>query len=156
MSTGPRLIIVCGLPGAGKTAHATELEAELNAVRFSPDEWLAALDIDLYDEPARERIERLQWELALDLFRLGQTAIIEWGTWSRSERDLLREGARAFGASVELHYLDEPVEVLWHRVSNRGAESPPIQRADLVAWAELFEAPTAEEMALYDDPTQNA
>ena len=39
--TGPRLIIVCGLPGSGKTTLAKALENRLRAVRFSPDDWMA-------------------------------------------------------------------------------------------------------------------
>jgi predicted kinase len=152
MSSGPRLIIVCGLQGTGKTTHAKRLVAELGAVRFSPDEWMDALGIDIYDEAARARIEALQWELAQDLLRLGQTAVIEWGTWSKAERDTLREAARKLGASVELHYLDEPIDVLWERESNRGAESPPIQWSDFLAWAGMFDAPSDEEMSLYDPP----
>jgi predicted kinase len=57
--TGPRLIIVCGLPGSGKTAHAKLLESRLGAIRFSPDEWMDALSLDLFDEGSREKIEAL-------------------------------------------------------------------------------------------------
>jgi hypothetical protein len=35
---GPGLIIVCGLPGWGKTTLAQGLEGRLHALRFSPDE----------------------------------------------------------------------------------------------------------------------
>ena len=94
---GPGLIIVCGLPGSGKTTHAKQLEGNLRAIRFCPDEWMDMLEINLYDGNARERIEALQWKLAQDLLRLRQTVIIEWGTWGRSERDALRVGARALG-----------------------------------------------------------
>jgi predicted kinase len=51
--TSPRLILLCGLPGSGKTTLAKELESRLHAVRFCPDEWLAALSLDLYDEARR-------------------------------------------------------------------------------------------------------
>jgi hypothetical protein len=44
---------VCGLPGSGKTAHAKLVESRLHAIRFSPDEWMRALSLDLYDEQRR-------------------------------------------------------------------------------------------------------
>jgi len=148
--TGPRLIIVCGLPGSGKTTHAKLLEARLGAIRFSPDEWLEALSLDLYDEGSREKIEALQWKLGQKLLALGLTVIIEWGTWGRSERDTLRLGARALGAAVELHYLSVPVDVLFERTQRRGMERPRIERDQLLRWVEMFQAPAPEEIALFD------
>lgn len=98
-ASGPRtrLIIVCGLPGAGKTTHAKMLEEKLSAVRFCPDEWMEALSLNLYDEERRTKIEALQWRMTQELLAQGLVVIIEWGTWGRSERDTLRQGARAVG-----------------------------------------------------------
>ena len=153
MITAPRLIIICGLPGSGKTTRAAQLEQKLRAVRFCPDEWMAALSLDLYDEEKRGKIEALQWKMARQLLALGQTVIIEWGTWRRSERDTLRLGARALGAAVELHYLSEPLDVLFDRIQKRDMENPPIERDALVRWAGIFQEPTLEEMALFDKPS---
>jgi predicted kinase len=152
-----RLIVVCGLPGSGKTtlARALEgrlLESKLRAIRFSPDDWLDALSINLYREDVREKVEALQWQFAQELLAVGVTVIIEWGTWARSERDTLRLGARALGAAVELHYVSAPVDVLFARLQHRGRENPPIEREALLRWAETFQAPTVEEMALFDEP----
>jgi predicted kinase len=150
---GARLIVVCGLPGSGKTTRAKALESKLRAVRFSPDDWVEALSLDLWDEERRARIEALQWKLGQELLALGLTVIIDWGTWGKSERDTLRLGARALGAAVELHYLSAPVDVLFERVRSRGAEKPPIERDALSRWSEIFQAPTPEEMELFDEPT---
>jgi predicted kinase len=148
----PRLILICGLPGSGKTALAKELESRLRAVRFSPDEWMDALSLNLYDEQRRERIEALQWKWGQELLALGLTVIIEWGTWARSERDTLRLRARALGAAVELHSLSAPADVLFERIQRRDRETPPIDRDTLSRWFAMFEAPTPEEMALFDEP----
>ena len=149
---GPRLIIVCGLPGSGKTTLAKELESKLHAVRFSADEWMDALSVNIYDEEKRGKIEALQWRFGQELLARGLTIIIEWGTWGRSERDTLRLGARALGAAVELHYLWAPVDVLFERIQRRGLENPPIEKAELARWFEMFQAPTPEEIALFDMP----
>jgi len=90
-----RLIIVCGLPGAGKTTLAKSLEQSLQAIRFSADEWMEALSLDLYNEESRGKIEALQWTLGKELLARGLIVIVEWGTWGRSERDQLRLEARA-------------------------------------------------------------
>lgn len=145
-----RLVVVAGLPGAGKTTHARALEAQLPAVRLCADDWLDALDRDLWDETAREQIEALQWELAQRLLTLGTSVIIEWGTWSRAERDRLREQGRRLGARVELHHLDAGDEQLLARVHDRGRERPPISRDQLAAWRDRFEVPTQDEARGWD------
>jgi predicted kinase len=147
-----RLIIVCGLPGAGKTTFAKSLESRLRGFRLSPDEWMDALSINLWDERCRAKIEALQWSLAQQLLKLGLKVIIEWGTWGRSERDAFRLGARAVGAAVELHYLEVPADVLFERIRRRGMEDPPIERHELQKWYDVFQAPTSEEMSLFDPP----
>jgi len=150
LQAGPRLIIVCGLPGSGKTIHAKQIEQDLRAVRLCPDEWMEAMQMGLWETENRVRIEALQWKFARDLLALGHNVVIEWGTWARSERDTLRMGARALGAAVELHFLDAPVEVLFDRIRRRNRESPQITLDDIVKWAAIFERPSVEEMALFD------
>lgn len=153
MNAGPRLIVVCGLPGSGKTTHAKMLEARLRAIRFSPDEWLDALSINRHREETRANIEALQWDFARRLLALGITVIVEWGTWARSERDTLRHGARSLGAAVELHYLSAPIDILFERLQRRGSEKPPVEQDALLRWSEMFQTPTSEEMALFDQHT---
>jgi len=147
-----RLIILCGLPGSGKTTLAVRLSVEFGAFRLDADEWLLALGFGLFDAAARERVERLQWDLARKLLARGQIVVIEWGAWSRAERDRLRLEARELGSAVELWVLEAPLDDLLLRTKVRNREDPPITRDDLEQWNDEFERPGAEELAMYDSP----
>ena len=125
----------------------------MGAIRFSADEWMDALRINVWDEGTRERVESLQWEFARKILEIGGTVVIEWGTWGRSERDLLRTQARQLGAAVELHYLDVPLEVLFDRIRKRDAETPAVTRQDLERWDKQFQRPSDEELRLFDPPS---
>jgi predicted kinase len=152
MAQGGRLVIICGLPGSGKTTLAVRLENDMSAIRLCADDWMNALSINLYADKFRSGIEAVQWQLAKRLLTLGQTVIIEWGAWSKSERSKLRTEARALGATVELHYLAVPLEELFDRIRRRGAEDPPITLDALQEWERLFEPPSLEEFSLFDAP----
>jgi predicted kinase len=147
-----RLFIICGLPCSGKTTLARELESRHSGFRLCPDEWIDHPGSNLWDEALRAKIESLQWMVGQRLLQLETNVIIEWGTWGRSERDALREGARWLGATVELHFLDAPVEELFRRAQQRAMEDPPITREQLKSWSDQFERPDHGELALYDHP----
>jgi predicted kinase len=151
-----RLILTCGLPGAGKTTLAAQLAAERHAVLLTKDEWLWALGATPWDEPTRERVEQQLWRLAQEILPLGLSVVLDFGLWARIERDEMRDAARGLGVGIELHYLDVATEELWRRIEARNLEPPwdshPIRRADLDRWVRLFQAPDAAELALFDHP----
>jgi predicted kinase len=108
------------------------------------------IGFSLWDSGLRTAIENLQWKLAQDLLILGHIVVLEWGTWGRSERDGVREGARALGAAVELDFLDAPVNVLFDRIRLRDNESPSITIKELLEWNSEFQRPGPDEMSLFD------
>lgn len=149
---GGRLIVVCGLPGSGKTTVARRLERERGAVRMNADEWMTTLGLSLWDSQMREHVEALQWAQTQRLLTLGVTVVIEWGSWGRAERDDMRDGARELGAAAELCYLEVPTEELWERIQRRAMESPPVTQRDLEEWVALFQTPDSAEQAMFDPP----
>ena len=143
--------MVCGVPGSGKSTTAREIaRTSSDVVVMSPDDWMAASGISLWDGQVRARVEAHQWELSRLLLARGRTVVIEWGTWARSERDGLLAGAREIGSTTELIWLDVPLDELWRRVSDRQREDPPITYDQVVESVSLFEPPDEDELARWD------
>ena len=149
-----RLILMCGLPGSGKTTAAKNLASSMPAVRLCPDDWLRGLGIDLFDESVRDRLECQLWSLAKELLKLGQNVILEFGFWSRSERDKKRLWAHDNDMTVELHFLDVPIPELLRRVQSRHSKDSDseahITRDHLEEWSRAFQTPDEDELRLFD------
>ncbi|HLJ08690.1 MAG TPA: ATP-binding protein, partial [Acidimicrobiia bacterium] len=90
----PRLILTCGLPGAGKTELARRLAAQRGALRLSQDEWLWALGTTPWDAETRERLDHQLWRVSQELLGLGTSVILDFGLWAKAERDEMRSVAR--------------------------------------------------------------
>jgi len=149
------LHLLCGLPGSGKTTRAKELEAAGGRVRLNADDWVCQLYPDDAEAAARDnrksRVEQVQWELAERLLGDGISVILDWGVWTRAERDHYRLRASELGAVVQTVFVDAPLETLHARISERNRKLPPgtfaISAAELDAWAAIFEPPSEEELA---------
>jgi predicted kinase len=151
-----RLLLTCGLPGAGKTALARQLAEERRALRLTQDEWLIALGSSPWDASTRDKVDHELSRLAQEVLRLGVSVVLDFGLWARAERDEMRSVARRLGVGVELHYLYASVDELWRRIEARNSEPPwnnyPIGRADFDEWLDIFQPPDAAELALFDPP----
>lgn len=156
------LHLMVGLPGSGKTTLARALEARYSALRLTVDAWHVRLfgndvhdhsdDADFAVHNARHQaIEALLWETAARVLVLGPDVILDFGFWTRRERDEFRERARELGAGFEIHFTEVSEEVLLKRIRERNTQLPPgtfhIPEIKLKEWIELFEPPSADELA---------
>ena len=135
-------------------------------MRLSPDEWIAAIlgpdpPEDALDA-ARDPTERLLWHLAERLLSLGVDVILDFGFWTRAEREAFRDRATALGARTYIHVLDPPLERLLVRLAARNAALPAgcfrIDEHRLRHWHTLYERPEADELVFRDlkDPDPHA
>ena len=153
------LILLCGLPGSGKTTLAKKLEQERNAIRLCPDEWIESI-LDSPDntkerDRLRDPIDNLQWDLAQAYLSKGLTVILENGFWAEEERTQYAFEARELGAKIELHYLHVPHDELLRRVNDRNkflTNKTFVMTLDEIesSWS-MFQAPTSDELSFYDE-----
>ena len=149
---------MCGLPCSGKTTLAKQIERERSALRLTPDEWIARLfGADVAGaalDAARDPVEAALWELAARVLALGVDVILDFGFWTRSEREDFRARAARFGARSEIHFTDAPEDVLLTRLAARNSRLPPgtfrIDEARFKLWLRLFEPPTEDERTQRD------
>jgi len=144
------LLLMVGLPGAGKTTRAKELAAAHRALRLTPDEWMIALFDGIQPEGKRDVLEGRLITIALQALRLGTSVVLDFGLWSRDERSALRWLARAAGASCQVVYLPVARDVQRARIAHRQATAPdqtfPMTEADLDRWRGQFQVPDAAEL----------
>jgi predicted kinase len=158
----PIIYLICGSTGAGKTTYAAQLTAKVGAVRFSIDEWMAALF--WMDSPtpidsswAMERVSRCYnhiWATALQVAKCGVPCVLDLGFGQQKERIRFANLAREAGFSVELHFLDVPASERWRRVEARNAEKAANYQLPFDVTREMFdfvesiwESPTDAEVA---------
>lgn len=150
------LILICGLPRAGKTTLAKKLEIERNANRLCPDEWILAILKDKNDILERDRLRNLMeqflWKEMQVLLSLGVNAILENGFWVREERNIYLDIGHKIGAKVELYFVDAPFEILWKRVEKRNSNLNEFQvtKKEMEDGYRVFQPPTDEKGRGYD------
>lgn len=117
--------LIHGYLGAGKTTFARRLEHELPAIRFSHDEWMTMLygndpPMDQFPE-FHKRVSKLIDAHWTRCAKLGLDVVLDFGFWSRRQRDETRATAAALGASARLYFLECPEDEAWRRVDKRNA-----------------------------------
>jgi len=121
----PAVHLIYGYLGAGKTTFARQLERNIPAIRFSHDEWM----VRLYgDDPPIEQFAVFYWriheqvqEIWLRCLELGLDVVLDFGFWTRQERDATRAKIIALGAEARLYRLTCPEDEAWRRIEKRNA-----------------------------------
>ena len=117
--------LIHGYLGAGKTTFARQLERDIPAIRFSHDEWM----VRLYgDDPPIEQFAVFYWriheqveEIWLRCLELGLDVVLDFGFWTRQERDATRAKIIELGAEARLYRLTCPEDEAWRRIEKRNA-----------------------------------
>lgn len=129
----PRIHLIEGPVGAGKSTFAAQLGRGHHAVCVSLDDWMATLFrpdrpaegvVDWYLE-RKERCLRQIWKLAEGIVRAGGDVVLELGLIDRQSRARFYDQVDIAGVDLRLYVLDAPREVRRARVRERNTQRGP-------------------------------
>jgi predicted kinase len=150
------VVLMCGLPGAGKTTYAMEL-VRRGYVRLSIDEavWQRlgqrdaglVLEAEAFDQ-LKEEVRRDQRQELVELMLVGRDVVVDYSFWSRAARDDYKALVESQGCRWELVHLKADPTTLKRRLEVRngeeGANSVTVDEKLFNRYLANFEEPSGE------------
>lgn len=152
----PKVLIMCGKICSGKSTYAEKLKLENKAVILSVDE----LTLALFENQAGEKldfyVEKLKeyfLKKSLDIVEAGADVILDWGFWTKKERDYAREFYDSRNISYQFYYMNVGIDEWKKRILKRNQEikreqleAYPIDKGLLSKVEKVFEEPDRKEL----------
>ena len=152
----PKVLIMCGKICSGKSTYAEKLKLENKAVILSVDE----LTLALFENQAGEKldfyVEKLKeyfLKKSLDIVEAGADVILDWGFWTKKERDYAREFYDLRNISYQFYYMNVGIDEWKKRILKRNQEikreqleAYPIDKGLLSKVERIFEEPDRKEL----------
>lgn len=152
----PKVLIMCGKICSGKSTYAEKLKLENKAVILSVDE----LTLALFENQAGEKldfyVEKLKeyfLKKSLDIVEAGADVILDWGFWTKKERDYAREFYDSRNISYQFYYMNVGIDEWKKRILKRNQEikreqleAYPIDKGLLFKVEKMFEEPDRKEL----------
>lgn len=100
---------ICGKICSGKSYYAKQIKEKENAVILSKDEATYELidnkQGEFYNVFA-ERVNKYLMKKAVEIVKAGCNVILDWGFWTKAERQETTKYFNQYGIDVEWHYVD--------------------------------------------------
>lgn len=154
-----KVILICGKIGSGKSTYAETLRRRSKAVVLSVDEITLSLFGqhcgDRHDEYV-EKTKAYLFQKSLELTENNIDVILDWGFWTRQEREAARKFYGSHRIACAFHYIDIH-EKTWHLRLKRRNEAVLAGKTlayfvdeNLAAkFAAVFEMPHRDEMDVW-------
>lgn len=154
-----KVIMTCGKICSGKSTYAKQISFDNKAVILSVDEITLALFGqhcgDKHDEYVA-RSEKYLFDKSLEILQIGVNVVLDWGFWTKAERQYAKEFYKSHNVQCEFHYLDISEE-LWHQrlnvrnkaVSEGKTNAYYVDENLAKKFESIFEIPTKDEIDVW-------
>jgi aminoglycoside phosphotransferase family enzyme/predicted kinase len=157
------LVLLCGLPGSGKSFAAAQVAAALDCKLLNSDEWRKALagvpslrhrpvefGTGLYGAEQTKRTYDHLLQVAAETLDGGRSVVVDAGFRQRAQRGPFLDLARARRLPAVVLHLDPPQAVVEARLEQRSARGEGASDADVAVYRAClagFEPPEPDEGA---------
>lgn len=112
-----KAILICGKICSGKTHYAKALVRSTHGVLLSSDELISALfhpQENDYHDRIIENVQCYLLEKSAEILKAGTDVILDWGFWTRRQREAVQAFYENLSLPTEWHYLAVE-EAEWQR-----------------------------------------
>ena len=135
----PHVIIMVGIPGAGKTTFAENFAKTFHAPYINPR---SISDLTGIDDEATERVTKLLFD---ELLKTRHTLIYEGSTFAKVQREALETMIIKAGYKPLLVWVQTDPFESKRRATKKGAGTSPISASAFDALVAQFQNPTEKE-----------
>lgn len=154
-----KVILICGKICSGKTFYVKNILQTQNAVLLSCDEIESQIfhhSLGEKHDAVAEDIKKYLHKKAVDIISAGCNVVLDWGFWTKEERENVSRFYRSKGIGYEWHYVDVTDEIWKQNILSRN-EAVTSSKSDdyyvdgglLNKLRALFEIPNNDEIDVW-------
>ena len=120
-----KVYILCGKICSGKSTYSQQLRKDKKAVILSVDDITLTLlgqnggdTLDVYVE----KLEQYFFQKAVEIVETGINVVLDWGFWTKTERDFAKQFYGSRGIEYEFHYISINDEEWYCRLDKRNKD----------------------------------
>ena len=120
-----KVYILCGKICSGKSTYSQQLRKDKKAVILSVDDITLTLlgqnggdTLDVYVE----KLEQYFFQKSVEIVETGINVVLDWGFWTKTERDFAKQFYGSRGIEYEFHYISINDEEWYRRLEKRNKD----------------------------------
>ena len=154
-----KVFIMCGKLCSGKSTYANKIRQTHNAVILSIDEIMLSVfgsDAGEKHDYYVEKIKDYLYKKSLEIAGSGINVVLDWGFWTKKEREFARDFYSSRNIDFEFYYLDVDADERSRRIEKRNqsilnheSDAYFVDEGLAEKFESIFEIPTKDEIDIW-------